>query len=126
VPELKARRLLPLRKSQRLRFEKPYVCPAGVDEAGRGPLAGPVVAGACVLPKGIIFNKLNDSKKLSFAKREQLFEELHSDPRVHCAVGIVDIATIDRINILQATIQAMIETVSTVTKGMELRSTSLR
>ncbi len=104
-----------MRKSQRLRFEQPYVCPAGVDEAGRGPLAGPVVAGACVLPKGVIFDELNDSKKLSPATRERLFGELQAHPDIHCAVGIVDVETIDRINILQATIQAMIEAVNALT-----------
>ena len=101
-----------MRKNQRLRFEQPYACPAGVDEAGRGPLAGPVVAGACVLPKGVVYKEINDSKKLTPAKREQLFEELHADPRAHCAVGVVDVETIDRINILQATIQAMMEAVN--------------
>ena len=80
---------------------------AGVDEAGRGPLAGPVVAAACILPKGALFENLNDSKKLSAQQREKLYVQITSHPDLIYGVGIIDVETIDRINILQATFLAM-------------------
>ncbi|MCF0142561.1 MAG: ribonuclease HII [Parasporobacterium sp.] len=78
----------------------------GIDEAGRGPFAGPVVAGAVILnpEKEILY--LNDSKKLSEKKREALFEEI-KEKALYVGVGIVDSQTIDSINILQATYKAM-------------------
>jgi ribonuclease HII len=80
---------------------------AGIDEAGRGPLAGPVVAAACILPPGALFNHLNDSKLLSAAQRETLFSQITKTPNISFGIGIVDIETIDQINILQATFLAM-------------------
>lgn len=82
---------------------------AGVDEAGRGPLAGPVVAAAVILPDGYKLPGLNDSKQLSVRQRDEFFLTLTTDPRVHFGVGIVDTEWIDRINILQATHRAMAE-----------------
>ena len=79
---------------------------AGVDEAGRGPLAGPVVAAAVILPRGLMIPGLNDSKKLSPQKREALLPQIR-EQALACAWGVVDAATIDRINILQATFLAM-------------------
>ena len=82
----------------------PFVC--GIDEAGRGPLAGPVVAGAVVLPKNSLLLYLNDSKKLSEKRRESLYDEiLHTALAV--GVGLADEKRIDEINILQATYEAM-------------------
>jgi len=80
---------------------------AGVDEAGRGPLAGPVVAAACIIPDGVFFEHLNDSKLLSADQRNTLFEQITTCPNLIFGVGIIDIKTIDRINILQATFVAM-------------------
>ena len=76
---------------------------AGVDEAGRGPLAGPVSVAAVVLPEGFSHPFLNDSKQLSHARREALYAELTGDARIawHCV--LVEAAEIDRLNILQAT-----------------------
>ncbi len=89
----------------RLRAEGlPLVC--GVDEAGRGPLAGPVCAAACILPEGLEIAGLNDSKKLSEKKREALYEEI-TRKALAWAVCLVDERTIDEINILQATFRAM-------------------
>ena len=91
------------------RYEKEYeFCKAvcGIDEAGRGPLAGPVVAGAVILPKDCRILYLNDSKKLSEKKREALFDEIR-EKAAAWAVGIVSPGTIDEINILQATYEAM-------------------
>lgn len=80
---------------------------AGVDEAGRGPLAGPVVAAACILPDGFFIDKIDDSKKLSYELREKIFSVLVQHPEIHYGVGVVEAFIIDQINILQATLQAM-------------------
>lgn len=80
---------------------------AGIDEAGRGPLAGPVVAAACILPNGVLFEHLNDSKKLTAEQREILFDAITTSEGVIYGIGIVDVETIDKINILQATFLAM-------------------
>ena len=79
---------------------------AGVDEAGRGPLAGPVVAACCILPEDAVILHLNDSKKLSEKRREALFPEIQENAIAY-GVGIVDEARIDEINILQADYEAM-------------------
>ena len=88
-------------------YQKGYKVLAGVDEAGRGPLAGPVVAAACILPPGCFISHVNDSKKLTAKIRERLFELLTTDSSIIYAVGIIDAPEIDRFNIYQATIQAM-------------------
>lgn len=81
-----------------------YIC--GVDEVGRGPLAGPVVAGAVILPKDEMILYLNDSKKLSEKKREFLYDEI-MEKAVATGIGMVSPERIDEINILQATYEAM-------------------
>lgn len=81
-----------------------YIC--GIDEVGRGPLAGPVVAGAVILPKDCDILYLNDSKKLSEKMRETLYEEI-MEKAVATGIGIVGPQRIDEINILQATYEAM-------------------
>lgn len=81
-----------------------YIC--GIDEVGRGPLAGPVVAGAVILPKDCDILYINDSKKLSAAKREELYEEIMKKA-VATGLGFVSPERIDEINILQATYEAM-------------------
>lgn len=89
-----------------------YVC--GIDEAGRGPLAGPVVAGAVILPKDCRLLYLNDSKQLSEKKREELYDVIMENA-VGVGVGFAGPARIDEINILQATYEAMREAVSKLT-----------
>lgn len=86
--------------------EKGYKAVCGVDEAGRGPLAGPVYAAAVILPEGCEIDGLNDSKKLSEKKREALFDVIIEKATAYC-VASVDAKTIDEINILQATYAAM-------------------
>ena len=86
-----------------------YIC--GIDEVGRGPFAGPVVAGAVILPKDDPILYLNDSKKLSEKKREALYDEI-MERAVATGIGVVSPARIDEINILQATYEAMREAVS--------------
>lgn len=97
------------RTERMLSYEKEYssymaIC--GIDEAGRGPLAGPVVAGAVILPAGERILYLNDSKQLSAAKRDELFDVIY-EKATAVSVGIVDHERIDEINILQATYEAM-------------------
>ncbi len=90
-------------------FERQYedhILVCGIDEAGRGPLAGPVVAGAVILPRACEILFLNDSKKLSEKRREALFEEIQEKASAF-AVGVVGADRIDEINILQATYEAM-------------------
>lgn len=81
-----------------------YIC--GIDEVGRGPLAGPVVAGAVILPRDCEILYLNDSKKLSEKRREELYDEI-MEKAIATGIGIVSPARIDEINILQATYEAM-------------------
>ncbi len=85
-----------------------YIC--GIDEAGRGPLAGPVVAGAVILPKDCEILYLNDSKQLSAKRREELYDEI-MEKAVATGIGMASPARIDEINILQATYEAMREAV---------------
>lgn len=84
-----------------------YSAIAGIDEAGRGPLAGPVVAVACILSPHTTFEHLNDSKQLTSELRERLYTDLSSDPGTRFGLGVSDVLTIDRVNILQATFLAM-------------------
>ena len=86
-----------------------HIC--GIDEVGRGPLAGPVVAGAVIFPKDSNILYINDSKKLSEKKREELYDVI-MEQAVACAVGYSTPERIDEINILQATYEAMREAVS--------------
>ena len=85
---------------------KGYNAVCGVDEAGRGPLAGPVYAAAVILPEGCEIEGLNDSKKISEKKREKLFDVI-IEKAVSYSIASVDEKTIDEINILQATYLAM-------------------
>lgn len=80
---------------------------AGVDEVGRGPLAGPVVAAAVVLPRGVALPCVNDSKQLSESAREELNAAIFALPGVQIGIGEVDVGTIDLMNILNATHLAM-------------------
>lgn len=98
-----------LRIEELCSFEKKYsdytyIC--GVDEVGRGPLAGPVVAGAVILPKDCRILYINDSKKLSAKKREELSREIH-EQAIAIGIGLSTQERIDEINILQATYEAM-------------------
>ena len=81
-----------------------YIC--GIDEAGRGPLAGPVAAAAVILPKDCEILYLNDSKKLSPKRREELYDEI-LEKAVAAGIGLAEASRIDEINILQATYEAM-------------------
>ena len=92
---------------------------AGVDEAGRGPLAGPVSAAAVILPAGFVCAGLDDSKKLSEAKRERIYEELMTTPGLIWALSYAEPEEIDRINILRATHAAMARAVEGLGKKVD-------
>lgn len=98
-------------------YSKGYNCVCGVDEAGRGPLAGPVFAAAVILPRGYVIEGVNDSKKLSEKKREKLFEKIKTEALCY-SIASVDEKTIDEINILNATFLAMEKAV----EGLEIKT----
>lgn len=102
-------RIYALSEYERKYADAALIC--GIDEVGRGPLAGPVVAGAVILPKGCEILYINDSKKLSAAKREQLYDEIMAQA-VAVGIGQASPQRIDEINILQATYEAMREAIS--------------
>ena len=99
-------RLIKLSEYEKKGYENGYKYIAGIDEAGRGPLAGPVVAAAVILPEGCLIEDVNDSKKLSEKKREKLYDDIVQNATAW-GVGIVDNNVIDEINILNATRRAM-------------------
>jgi len=84
---------------------------AGVDEAGRGPLAGPVVAACVILPKGLTIKGLNDSKKITPKKREEYYQIINKKA-LGIGIGIINAKKIDKVNIYQATILAMQEAIA--------------
>jgi len=106
---IERKRLESMREYERKHDDCRYIC--GVDEVGRGPFAGPVMAGAVILPKDCEILYLNDSKKLSKKKREALYEEI-KEKALAWAVARVENDVIDEINILQATLRAMREAIS--------------
>lgn len=106
-----------LKKYEKMYDNYLYIC--GIDEAGRGPLAGPVVAGAVILPKDCGLLYINDSKKLSAAKREMLYDRIMEEA-VATGIGMAGPERIDEINILQATYEAMREAISKLKPQPEL------
>ena len=109
--EEQERLILMTRYEEKARSEG-YKYVAGIDEAGRGPLAGPVVAACCMIPSGVYIPGVNDSKLLGARMRSELFDQITQDKRILYGIGLVDISEIDKINIYQATIQAMFSAVS--------------
>lgn len=107
--EAERARIENLKKYEKEYAEYSYIC--GIDEVGRGPLAGPVVAGAVILPKDCDILYINDSKKLTAAKREELYDII-MEKAVAVGIGMASPARIDEINILQATYEAMREAIS--------------
>lgn len=107
--EAEKARIWNLKKYEREYESLGFVC--GIDEVGRGPLAGPVVAGAVILPRDCDILYINDSKQLSAAKREELYDII-MERAVATGIGMVSPARIDEINILQATYEAMREAIN--------------
>lgn len=104
---------------EQLMFDRGHIELCGVDEAGRGPLAGPVVAAAVILPAGIVIEGLDDSKKLSPGQRDEVFAQI-IERNLPCAVGIIDSETIDKINIHKASLRAMRKAVMDLKKRPEI------
>lgn len=96
---------------------KKYIC--GIDEAGRGPLAGPVVVAATIMPEDSFIEGVNDSKKISEKKREKLYEEITKEA-IAWSVAIIDQQEIDRINILNATKKGVTECIEKLDKKPDL------
>lgn len=127
---INTRRIMILKKSKHLapctlsrgfetRYEaKGYSTVIGVDEAGRGPLAGPVVAAACHIPPEVTITGINDSKTISEPQREALFELLTTHPGVTYAVHVNSAQRIDEINVLQATLESMTKSVNLLAKQL--------
>lgn len=99
-------RVMNLWKYEKEIFKRGYTLVAGMDEAGRGPLAGPVVAAAVILPKDLFIEGINDSKQISKGKRDAIYEIIQKEA-IGIGIGLVDNETIDKINILNATKLAM-------------------
>lgn len=115
--EAERARIENLKKYEKEYAEYGYIC--GIDEVGRGPLAGPVVAGAVILPKDCDILYINDSKKLTAAKREELYDII-MEKAVAVGIGMASPARIDEINILQATYEAMREAISKLSAKPDL------
>lgn len=114
---LERERIRELQKYEREYAGYSYIC--GIDEVGRGPLAGSVVAGAVILPKDCDILYINDSKKLSAAKREELYDII-MEKAVAVGIGMAGPDRIDEINILQATYEAMREAISKLNKKPDI------
>lgn len=95
-------------------ISKGYRFVVGCDEAGRGPLAGPVVGAAVHLPNGVVIEGLNDSKKITEKKRKIVYDQIVNCEKIQYGVGIVSAEEIDRINILQASLKAMSDAVNEI------------
>ncbi|MDD3304346.1 MAG: ribonuclease HII [Clostridia bacterium] len=106
MKEIELSRLKNMLQIEEELYEKGYQYVCGVDEAGRGPLCGPVVAAAVILPQEECIEGVNDSKKLSEKKREQLYDSI-MEKAIAVGVGMSDVATIEKVNILNATKLAM-------------------
>lgn len=107
--EVEQSRLMQMTIYEEAAYQQGYQTIAGLDEAGRGPLAGPVVAAVCILPRSLLIPHVNDSKMVNPRMRERIFERLTTDPAIIYGVGILASDEIDRLNIYQATIQAMLQ-----------------
>jgi ribonuclease HII len=99
-------RLLKMSSMELEAYENGYSFVGGIDEAGRGPLAGPVVAACVILPPGVVLHKLNDSKKISESVRDELYVQI-KEKALSYGIGIVESRIIDEINIYEATKKAM-------------------
>jgi len=111
MKDVEEKRLEEMLKIENDLYEKGYKLIAGVDEAGRGPLCGPVVAAAVILLENYKIEGVNDSKKLSEKKREMLYDKIINEA-VAVGVGISDVDVIEEVNILNATKMAMKEAIS--------------
>ena len=119
MKEKEEQRLYQLKEIEEHYYQKGanFIC--GIDEAGRGPLAGPVVVASVIMPKNSMIEGVNDSKKISEKKRERIYEEIIKEA-VSYGVGIIHQEEIDQINILNATKKGLTESLKQLTKKPDL------
>lgn len=115
VDEEEWHRLVKLTDFEKAARKNGYKIIAGVDEAGRGPLAGPVLAAACIIPENYYVPGVDDSKKLTAKKRQEIYQQIIKDKQIIYGVGLIEVDEIDRINIYQASLQAMLLAIESLT-----------
>ena len=120
MKEKELERLKEIKKIENDLYEKGIKSIAGIDEAGRGPLAGPVVVACVIMPKESMIEGVNDSKKVSEKKREKLYEEITKEAIAY-GVGIISQEEIDRINILNATKEGLTLAIKEMEKNLKER-----
>ena len=120
MKEKEFERLKEIKKIEEELYEKGITSIAGIDEAGRGPLAGPVVVGCVIMPRDSMIEGVNDSKKVSEKKREKLYD-LIIDESIAYGVGIISQEEIDRINILNATKEGLRMAIKEMEKNLQER-----
>lgn len=118
MKEKEVERLTELKKIEKEFYEKGITSIAGIDEAGRGPLAGPVVVACVVMPRDSMIEGVNDSKKVSEKKREKLYEQI-TEEALGFGVGIISQEEIDRINILNATKEGLTIAIKEMEKDLK-------
>lgn len=118
MKEKEIERLTELKKIEEEFYQKGITSIAGIDEAGRGPLAGPVVVACVVMPKDSMIEGVNDSKKVSEKKREKLYEQI-TEEALGFGVGIISQEEIDRINILNATKEGLTAAIKEMEKDLQ-------
>ena len=116
---MKSKDIVDLYAYEKNLYSEGYNCIGGTDEAGRGPLYGPVVAACCVLPKDFVLEGLNDSKQLSEKKRNMYIDYIKENALAY-GIGIVDAKEIDKINIYEASRKAMMLAIMEVRKKLEI------
>lgn len=121
MKEKELERLLNLKKEEKALYEKGIVSICGIDEAGRGPLAGPVVVACSLMPKDSMIEGVNDSKKIAEKKRERIYEEIIKEAIAY-GVGIINQEEIDRINILNATKKGLTIAIKELEEKLEKRN----
>ena len=118
MKEKELERLTEIKKIEEELYKKGTTSIAGIDEAGRGPLAGPVVVACVVMPRDSMIEGVNDSKKVSEKKREKLYEEITNEA-LGCVVGIISQEEIDKINILNATKEGLTLAIKNLEKDLQ-------
>ena len=118
MKEKEEERLINLKQMEKELYQKGFQRIAGIDEAGRGPLAGPVVVAAVIMPRESMIEGVNDSKKVSEKKREKLYDEIINEAIAY-GVGIVNQEEIDRINILNATKEGLTMAIKEMEKDLK-------
>ena len=119
MKEKELERLQQLKKvEEELYTQKELKAIAGIDEAGRGPLAGPVVVACCIMPRDSMIEGVNDSKKIAEKKREKLYE-LITKEAIGYGIGVISQTEIDEINILQATKKGLTEAIKNLEENLK-------